>query len=531
MIENTKCTCGHNNPVGTVLCEHCGRPLGKDADDIKQGELNMRYEGAARRSQTYKKTVIDRIWNFFSSVKIAIILILITLVASIIGTILPQERYVPAVNKEVWYKQQYGFWGELYYSLGLGDMYASWWYVTLLALIGISLVVCSLDRVIPLYKALKNQRVKKDVAFIEKQRVAAKRDIGTENSETLLNRVSEKLAKKRYNVRREDDALLAEKGRISRWGPYVIHIGLIIFLLGTLMRFIPGWYLDEYVWVEEGQTEDLPGTEYAIKNEKAVIEFYDEEEAPERLNLEGQIVKLYETHAVLYKKDPSGELQKVKEQPIVVNHPLKHDDLLIYQSGFQQSKPVALQLTLDDKQSGNQLDTFEVKLEHPEETYELANGITVEILEYYPDFALEDNKPTTRSSQPNRPAFVFNVVTPDNPDGEKSWVISGLNLDDLTENNKYGISLANIEMVNVSGLMVRMDKSLPIIFIGAGIFMIGLVMGFYWNHRRVWIGSKNNTLYFGAHTNKNWFGLRQELRDAAESVQLEIPDQSGTKQS
>ena len=529
MIENTKCTCGHNNPIGTILCENCGKPLGEDAANIKQGELNMRYEGTARRSQTYKKTVIDRIWNFFSSVKVAIILIIITLIASIIGTIFPQERYVPALNKGAWYNQQYGVWGDIYYNLGLGNMYASWWYVTLLALIGISLVVCSLDRIVPLYKALKNQRVKKHVSFIDKQRVAAKRGISGENSEVLLDRLTVKLSEKRYNVRREGDALLAEKGRISRWGPYINHIGLIIFLLGALMRLIPGWYLDEYVWVQEGETKELPGTDYMLKNEKAIIEFYDPEEAPESQSLEGQIVKQYETQAVLYEKDDkTGDLKEIKSASIIVNHPLKHEDLLVYQSGFQQSQPVALQLTLDDNNTGTTVDTFEVRLDDPQSTYEFEGGIKVEIMEYYPDFALEDNKPTTRSSQPNRPAFVFNVVTPDNPEGEKSWVISGLNLDDISENNRYNISLSDIEMVNVSGLMVRMDKSLPIIFSGAGIFMIGVVMGFYWQHRRVWVGIKDDTLHLGAHTNKNWYGLKKEIRDAANSVGLDIPDKPST---
>lgn len=530
MIENTKCECGHNNPTGTLLCEHCGRPLGENEAAIKQGELNMRYEGAARRSQTYQRTVIDRIWNFFSSVKVAIILILMTLIASIIGTIFPQERYVPAVNVEAWYQQQYGVWGEIYYKLGLGNMYGSWWYVTLLALIGISLVVCSLDRVIPLYKALKNQRVKKHVSFIEKQRVAAKRDLGEEdNREVLLDRLTEKLTKKRYNVRRDGDALLAEKGRISRWGPYINHIGLIIFLLGALMRLIPGWYLDEYVWIREGETKELPGTEYYLKNEKATIEFYDPEEAPESQNLEGQIVKKYETQAVLYEKGAQGEeLQPVKSQTIIVNHPLKHEGLLVYQSGFQQSQPVSLVLTLDQKATGDTIDTFEVSLDDPEETYQLKQGITVKILEYYPDFALEGDRPTTRSSEPNRPAFIFNVVAPDKPDGEKSWVISGLNLDELSEDNEYEINLDEIKMVDVSGLMVRMDKSLPIIFFGAGIFMVGVVMGFYWQHRRVWVRINDGTLYFGAHTNKNWFGLRQEMRDAAKSIGIQLPDDPKT---
>ena len=47
------------------------------------------------RSQTYNKTIVDKIWNFFSSVKVGVVLIVITLIASAIGTILPQEMYIP----------------------------------------------------------------------------------------------------------------------------------------------------------------------------------------------------------------------------------------------------------------------------------------------------------------------------------------------------------------------------------------------------------------------------------------------------
>src|SRR3954466_10968607 len=107
-MENTKCVCGHNNPVGTILCEYCGKPLEEDHDEKRP--LEMRYEGKARRSQTYQTTWFDRVWNFFSSVKVAIILIIITLIASAIGTILPQERYVPSPDPAQYYVEQYGFW-------------------------------------------------------------------------------------------------------------------------------------------------------------------------------------------------------------------------------------------------------------------------------------------------------------------------------------------------------------------------------------------------------------------------------------
>lgn len=62
-MENTKCECGHNNPVGTVLCEHCGKPLDERGDRPDQ-PLDMRYEGKARRSQTKKASLVDRYGTF-----------------------------------------------------------------------------------------------------------------------------------------------------------------------------------------------------------------------------------------------------------------------------------------------------------------------------------------------------------------------------------------------------------------------------------------------------------------------------------
>ena len=77
MFQNTKCECGHQNPVGTVLCEACGKPLLEN--DAQSNEvLEMRYDGMARRSQRSNPNIIDRIWNFFSSVKIAVYMIVIT---------------------------------------------------------------------------------------------------------------------------------------------------------------------------------------------------------------------------------------------------------------------------------------------------------------------------------------------------------------------------------------------------------------------------------------------------------------------
>ena len=131
-MNNIKCECGHVNPLGTVLCEACGRVLQEEDDNKKL--LDMRYEGSARRSQTYKKTLVDKIWNLFSSVKVGVILIVLTLIASIIGTIFPQEINLSgAVDIEKYYSDQYGWIGKVYYFLGFHRLYQSWWYILLVA--------------------------------------------------------------------------------------------------------------------------------------------------------------------------------------------------------------------------------------------------------------------------------------------------------------------------------------------------------------------------------------------------------------
>ncbi|MFC4078134.1 cytochrome c biogenesis protein ResB [Salinithrix halophila] len=520
-MENTKCECGHNNPVGTTLCEYCGKPL--EGEEVGDRPLEMRYEGKARRSQTRQMTLFDRVWNFFSSVKVAIYLIVITLVISILGTIFPQEGQIPSAKPDVFYAQKYGALGDLYYNLGLSDLYNSPLFITLLSMIGISLVVCSLDRVIPLYKALKNQKVVKNPSFITRQRVVRTCELPEEEKDTLLEGLAAKLAKKRYHIRREGDSLLAEKGRFSRWGPYVNHIGLILFLFGILLRtLVPGWYLDESVFVREGETKKLPIANYYLKNEKATMELYNEKESRQQADSDQPIVKKYETRAVLYKKDPeTGKLKEVKRGPIVVNHPMEYNGLLLYQADFQPNQTEAIRLAVTDKKTKKDLGKIRIDLYDPESVYKVKDGVKVRILDYFPDFAIEGDRPTTKSEVPNRPAFIFEVTAPGEKP-EKSWMIAGTNLDDLHRNNRYTMDLEGMDTVNLSGLMVRIDKSLPIIFIGLAIFMVGVSMGFFWYHRRIWIRWIDGTLYLGAHTNKNWFGLRRELEQSTQDAGLPL---------
>lgn len=547
MIVNTKCECGHQNHVGTVLCESCGKPL---YDDHSDDPLEMRYDGVARRSQKANPSVLDRVWNFFSSVKVAIYLILATLLGSILGSIYPQESTFLNIDPAQYYKNTYGWTGDLYYKLGLSDTYNSWWFLGLLICIGISLVVCSLDRVLPLYRALSKQQIRKHLSFIRRQKVVFENAVdlnqaGREKPEAWLAEAEVKLRKKGYRVHTDKGALLAEKHRFSRWGPYVNHIGLIIFLLAVLMRSLPGWQLDEYVGFLEGEPTQIPKTNYFLKNDEFIVEFYSEEEMTGQFREKGQTVaKHYETKATLYECTDNcdgslGEpkLKELTSQSITVNHPLNYKGLLAFQFDYSQTpRLLSVSPMLKNKQTGQSYGPFTLKMKHPVDTYE-AGPYKIKLKDYFPDFSISDKGlPITVSNEPNAPAFVFTITGPDLPADGQAYLYFPREIDKEKYsqdkiNGAFGSvwdisvnSMADVEIANyTSFLNIRRDTALPYIFAGAGLFLVGVVMGLYWQHRRIWIRfDEGNKLTLGAHTNKNWYGLRNEVAGMLNKMGIEV---------
>ncbi len=528
-MEKVKCECGHVNPYGTVICESCGKPFFEE----EKGLLNMRYEGVARRSQTYNKTMIDKVWNFFSSVKVGIWIIVITLVASSIGTIFPQEFYIPpTANPTFFYEAEYGALGKIYYLLGFHDLYNSWWYMLLIASLGVSLIICSLDRVVPLHRALKTQKVTRHESFLKRQRVHGVSKVASFNE--TRNQAKNILKAKKYKLFEEDGNIVAEKGRFSRWGPYVNHIGLIIFLIGCMLRFFPGMYVDENIWVREGETVVIRGTdgEFFLRNDQFIVDFYDDADERFRdalVRAGSPIVKKYQTSATLFKRVDDGvvgrdpELVEVARHDIRVNDPFKFEGYALYQYAFKQNEISQMSFEIEESETGERFGRIDVSTYDPQTVYNLGGGYKVEIIEYFPDFYFDDRRtPASKSRIPNNPAFIFKIITPDNEEGEISFVGIQTN-QDINGENTHQMRFVDIDMNHVTNLVVRKDYTLGILMVGGIVFMIGLIQGMYWTHRRVWIQKVNDELWMSAHTNKNWYGLKKDIEAVVSKTELTMP--------
>lgn len=526
-LKEIKCNhCGHVNPPGTQLCQSCGKMINEDYDKKKIKDL-MRYDGSAVRSKVRSQSIFDKIWNFFTSIKVGVGIIAIIAIAAAIGTILPQEYFIPiGADPLQHYTEQYGTFGTLYYKLGFTQLYSSWWFVLLMGLLVLSLIAASVDRGVPLYKSLKNQRAKKHASFFKRQRLFKEYE-SNENAQAL----AETFENKKYKLKTDGDHYLLEKGRLSRWGPYINHTGLIILLAGSMLRFFPGVYIDEIIYAQEGETVSIPTTDgqYYMRNDGFTLDTYDEDagtvfDQSLQNNME-MTISNFQTDITMFENKTadivgsSPDLEEIENYSIRVNHPYYFDDYELYQSSYDNSQMKSMTFRLEDSEGNVLGENFTVGLDDPADSYEITEDITINMKAYSPDFLEIDENGTLISETPvpTNPAFVFEVAAGDT---SELSLLQIMNSTDITQDNEYSIKFVEAEEHMASVLTLKKDLSMPIIATGFVIFLIGLFIGSYINHRRIWINAEGDTMKIAAHTNKNYFGLKKEMNAALASYDL-----------
>lgn len=528
-LKEIKCSaCQHVNPPGTQLCQSCGKLIDENYDKKKIKDV-MRYDGSAVRSKVRSQSLYDKIWIFFTSIRNGVIIIALIMIAAAIGTIFPQEYFIPiGANAEEYYQENYGSLGYLYYQLGFHNLYSSWWFLILNGMLALSIIAASIDRGVPLFKTLYKQRAKKHDSFFKRQRLSQINDDTLDDA--VFKGIVSQFKKQRYSVKEDNGHYLFEKGRFSRWGPYINHTGLILILFGSMLRFFPDMYVDEIIYVTEGETIAIPtmNNEYYIENHRFIVENYDPEENEifSEALMNGVVTENFQTDVTIYINNNQGvvgsqpDLEKVDDYSIRVNHPYRFNGYEIFQSSFDSSQLGSMTFFLEDA-SGEQVgEPFEIDLNTPDELYAVNDDIEVSMRAYSPDFLEIDDQGALVSATPvsRNPAFVFEVREGDAAP-ERSFIrIMGST--PITQDNEYSIRFLEAEEQVASVLTLKRDVTMPLFAVGFVIFLIGLSIGSYINHRRVWM-TNDKQFKLAAHTNKNYFGLRKEINKILDSHSLD----------
>lgn len=452
----------------------------------------------------------DQFWRFFASVRLAIVLIFLIALAAVLGSLIQQEGAYPStLPPEIYYPMEYGTYGEIMYKLGLTRMYSSWWFLLLLVLFGINLIVCSIDRFVPLIKALRNPKVTRSRRFISSRQVYTQL-LTDKPAEEALDIVLDRFRKEGYKVLREGINGYADKGRWGRYGPYITHIGLLLLLVATLGMAVPGWYHDEFFWVAEGESVRVPHTDFVVRNDGFHVEFYDDGRP-----------RLFQTDAVII---DAGEERLT--HAIRVNEPLVYKRVNLLQASYEFSigeTSFELLRHAPGEEEPVSLGLLTLDLQNPMPEYQISEETTVTVVNYLPDFAMDPNLgPVSKSPDPINPVFILQIQHGAEPAEpailfllQPDFVLPGLD-------SPYTFQLADVKIVARSGLISHKNLALPYIYTGLIITVFGVFLSFYLYHRRVWIRCEDGLIDIGAISNKHAFSLERELTRLVAAIKADL---------
>ena len=416
---------------------------------------------------SFNKLIIN-----ISSLKFAIFLLLFIAISSSVGTFIPQEKGVQEYFDLYNATPFLGFLdGEKILKLQLNHIYTSSWFLFALLLLCISLALSSFRKQIPTLKSsLKWVDYKKKEKF-EKLKLNCKWEIN--ENKKLIIKADEILKKEGWNILRNENRISARKGVLGRFGPILVHLGLIILLIGSTYGNFSRQSLEQYLLPNE--VMDLINDNSNKKLSLKLNDFHIERE-------DDGVPIQFTSNIEIYSDDSSESLKKEAS----VNHPVRYRGLTIYQADWLISNLV---LKIDNI-------TYQLQLKPVPEIGEQIWGIVIELGE-----KIKKNYLLTINNEYG-PIKIF-----DTDNFSETDIYLGK---EATEINSSKIEF--LQAITSSGLIIKNDPSIPIIYTSFILIIFGASLSLI-PTKRLWIFNDNdeNFCYMGGLCNKNLSGFETEF--------------------
>lgn len=85
-----------------------------------------------------------------------------------------------------------------------------------------------------------------------------------------------------------------------------------------------------------------------------------------------------------------------------------------------------------------------------------------------------------------------------------------------------GVTLRLLDVVGSTGLQIKADPGIPVVYTGFALLMLGVMMS-YFSHSQIWALQKDNRLYVGGKTNRAQVAFEREVLEILELLNSPSP--------
>jgi len=448
---------------------------------------------------TSKRGLIESFWDFFCSLKLTIFLLISLALTSIIGTVIPQGQLPPQ-----YVAQLSPFKLQLYTTLGFFDMYHSWWFITLLYMMSLNLVCCSIKRLPHVFKFVTEPVLTLDDVTRKSYALKMETTFSTP-ADIVKKRVEEFIAsefsKPVITDHDGEQQLFVQKNPWSRLGVYVVHSSILVIFIGGIIGSLFGF--NGYVNIVEGTSvSSIDGRNgkkiplgFELRCEQFSVSFYDT----------GVPKEFKSILTVLENGKPVKDYTNAR---IVVNDPLQYKGITFYQSSYGNAGNYFFELT---DINGKNKTILSVSADH---------GATL------PDGSVLKVAQTTADIAPfepghSGPAAAVELI---GPNGKAEQFVVYANHQDLNVNQAKEHSWKNIihykgtEEKMYTGLQVAKDPGVWFVWLGSALMITGLYIAFLMSHKRIWIVIKKGHVFMYGNVNKNQASFEIEFEQLSEKL-------------
>ena len=442
----------------------------------------------------------DRIWNFFTSLKLVILLLLILSALSVAGTIIEQNKPL---------QEYYRFFKpstvDLFNKLGLLDMYHSWWFISCLALLAMNIMACTMDRYSGIMAGLRkknlilDENLGKSLNPLTKTKYALPLDAVEKE---IMELAGKSFSCKPVVTHAEDGVrhYFFEKGKYSRLAFFFTHLSVLIIFIGALIGSFIGF--KGYVNIFEGEAVSQLGTRagdvkslnFSVKCNSFKAEFYPNG-APKDYRSDLSIIK---------------DGKEVMKKTIRVNDPLTFEGVTLYQSSYGALPD---QVTIDVlNKDGSPMVTlvapFGIKVAIP------GMADKIEAADYQEHFHLPDGSE-------GGPALGVNIY-PEKANPSGIWLLTDHPDYDKRRRSDYYLRVNDLKLKKYTGLQVNKDPGEWAVWLGCVLLIMGIMVAFFVSHKKLWISLKKDKkgrteVTMGGTANKNRSAFAREVEGIIQS--------------